>query len=580
MEQFKLNFHFTKLAIGIIISVVVSSCATKKNSGNEDKLSVSKLNYPYIEKFHEGLRLKEKGETDNALAAFAYCLAVRQNDDAVYYALSQIYLQKNDLVRSAQCIQQASKIDPTNIWYTQELSFMFFEQGKMYEALKGFEKLTKAQPSNVEWLYGYAECLVKLGKISEAIKALTKTEDQVGLNPELTLQKFNLYVQNKQVDKGIEEINKARLEFPEDPRLIGTLIDYYFQTKQEKKAIEMLEKLTKADPENGRAHLGLSDIYRQQGKKKESMEEMKKGFLCTDIDIDSKMKILIDLQESNGVVSPEMFELADIMVAQYPNDAKAHSIQGDYFLRAEKDDKALTAYKKALEFDKSKFTIWNQVLIMEYQAEKYTELYTDSKVCLELFPSVASVYLLNGIAANQIKKYEEAATTLEAGKDIVVNDKPLQAEIFSQLGEAYFGLKRTIEGKTNYELALTIDPASTLNMNNYAYRLALAKIDLARAEELIKNANLISPGQPHFVDTYGWVLFQKGEYSHAKEYFEKAIAASPSDKVIVEHMGDVFFKEGKLEKAVEYWKLAKKLGSTNKILDKKIEQKEYYEPIY
>jgi len=580
MAQFKSNFNFTNLAIGIIISLVISSCATKKNSVNSDKPSVSKLNYPYIEKFHEGLRLKEKGETDNALAAFAYCLTVRQNDDAVYYALSQLYLQKNDLVRSAQCIQQASKIDPNNIWYTQELSFMFFEQGKMNEALKGFEKLTKTEPSNVEWLYGYAECLVKLGKISDAIKALNKTEDQIGINPELTLQKFNLYVQNKQADKGIEEINKARLEFPEDPRLIGTLIDYYFQTKQDKKAIEMLEKLTKADPENGRAHLGLSDVYRQQGKKKESLEEMTKGFLCTDVDIDSKMKILIDLQESNGKVTPEMVELVDIMVTQYPTDAKAHSIQGDYYLQAEKDDKALVSYKKALEFDKSKFTIWNQVLIMEYQAAKYTELYIDSKECLELFPSVASVYLLNGIAANQIKKYDEAATTLEAGKDIVINDKPLQAEIFSQLGEAYFGLKRTIEGKTNYELALTLDPASTLNMNNYAYRLAISKIDLDRAEELIKKANLISPGQSHFMDTYGWVLFQKGDFTKAKEYFEKAIAASPSDKVIVEHMGDVLFKEGKNEKAIEYWKNAKTLGSANKNLDKKIDKKEYYEPLY
>ena len=580
MSQTKTYFQFTKLAIGILISLVISSCATKKNSVSNDKPTVSKLNYPYIEKFHEGLRLKEKGETDNALAALAYCLTVKQNDDAVYYALSQLYLQKNDLVRSAQCIQQASKIDPSNIWYTQELAFMFFEQGKMNEALKGFEKLTKAEPNNVEWLYGYAECLVKLGKISEAIKALDKTEDQIGLNPELTLQKFKLYVQNKQADKGVEEINKARLEFPEDPRLIGTLIDYYFQTKQDKKAIEMLEKLTKADPENGRAHLGLSDVYRQQGKKKESMEEMKKGFLCTDIDIDSKMKILIDLQESNGVVSPEMFELADIMVAQYPTDAKAHSIQGDYFLRAEKDDKALSAYKKALEFDKSKYTIWNQVLIMEYQAAKYEDLYMDSKTCLELFPAVASVYLLNGIAANQTKRYDEAALTLEAGKDIVVNDKPLQAEIFSQLGEAYFGLKRTIEGKSNYELALTLDPASTLNMNNFAYRLALAKIDLNRAEELIKKANLISPGQPHFMDTYGWVLFQKGDFTKSKEYFEKAIAASPSDKVIVEHMGDVLYKEGKHDKALEYWKNAKALGSTNKNLDKKIDKKEYYEPLY
>ena len=45
-------------------------------------------------------------------------------------------------------------------------------------------------------------------------------------------------------------------------------------------------------------------------------------------------------------------------------------------------------------------------------------------------------------------------------------------------------------------------------------------------------------------------------------------------------MGDVLFKEGKNEKAIEYWKNAKTLGSTNKNLDKKIDKKEYYEPLY
>ena len=574
------NLKNGKALIYYCFLLFMVSCGIKKNVENKTVLGVSKLNYPYIEKFHEGLRLKAKGEVDNAIEALNYCLSVKQNDDAVYYALSELYLQKKELAKSAQSIQLASKFDPENIWYTQELAFMFFEQGKFEDALKGFEKLIKKEPGNVDWLYGYAECLVKVGRLNDAIKALDRTEDQVGKHPELTLQKFNLYIQNKQPEKAIEEINNARKEFPNDPQLIGTLIDYYFQTKQSEKAISMLEELTKADPNNGRAHLGLADVYRQQGKEKDYISELKKGFVCEDVDIDSKMKILIDLHENGTKLTPEVYELVDLMVTQYPKDAKAHSIQGDYYLRAEKDDEALIAYKNALKFDRSKYTIWNQVLIMEYQAGKYEDLYAESKECLELFPSIASIYLLNGVAANQLKKYEEASSILETGKDLVVNDKSLQSEFFSQLGEAYFGLKRNIEGKTNYELALTMDPSSTLNMNNFAYRLALAKIDLNRAEELIKRANLTAPNQPHFMDTYGWVLFQKGEYVKAKEFFEQAFQLSSKDKVIIEHMGDVYFKIGQVEKAVEFWIKADSLGSTNKNLDLKIAKKEYYEPIY
>lgn len=580
MAQVLFTKFRSKVAIAFVFLVGLVSCATKKNVSEVTHYEVSKLNYPYIEKFHEGLRLKAKGETDNAIEALTYCLKVRQNDDAVFYALSQLYLQKKDFTKSAQCIQMASKLDVNNSWYTQELAFMYFESGNFNAAQKEFEKLIKKEPANVEWLYAYAECLSRAGKITEALKAITKTEEQIGTQPELTLQKFNLYVKNKQGDKGVEEINKARKEFPDDSQLIGTLVDYYFQTKQEAKAIEMLEELSKADPTNGRAHLGLAEIYHQQGKKKETLEELKKGFACSDVDIDSKMKILINMQEDGSKPTTEMYDLIQSMVDQYPTDAKPYSIQGDYFLRLEKDVEALVSYRNALKYDKTKFTIWNQVLIMEYQAGKYDDLYIDSKECLELYPSISSVYLMNGIACNQTKKFSNAIEVLESGKDLVVNDNQLESEFFSQLGEAYFGLKKYVEGKANYEMGLIKDPSSTLIMNNFAYRLALAKIDLDRAQELIEKVNIVSPNQPHFLDTYGWVLFQKGNYSKAKEYFEMAFALNPSDKVIVEHLGDVYFKGGNHEKALEYWKKAKNLGSANKLLDNKIEKKDYYEPVY
>lgn len=560
--------------------LILFSCGTKKNADSTASNTVSMLEYPYIEKFHEGLRLKSKGEIDNAIKALNYCLTVKQDDDAVYYALSELYLEKKDLVKSAEAIQMAAKLDPENIWYTQEMAYMFFENNKFEEALKAFEKLVKKKPDNVDWLYGYAECLLRVGKINEAIKALDKTEEQVGKHPELAIQKFNLYMRIKEPQKALAEIEKARKEFPNEPQLIGTLVDYYFQTKQDAKAVSMLEELTKSDPNNGRAHLGLADIYRQQGRKKEYYLELKKGFVCSDVDIDTKMRILINIHGEPGKLPAEAFELINIMVEQHPTDSKAYSIQGDYFLKAEKEQEALVAYKNALKYDKSKFTIWNQVLIMEYQAGKYADLYLDSKECLELFPSIPSVYLFNGIAANQEKKYLDASTVLLAGKDLIVNDKVLEAEMYSQIGEAFFGQNKYSEAKDNYEAALVLDPGSTLIMNNYAYHLALAKIDLDKAEELIVKANSISPNQAHFVDTYGWILFQKGNYTKAKEHFEKAYSINPTDKIIVEHMGDASIKTGDTTKAIEYWKKAKQLGSTNKSIDKKIEKKEYYEPIY
>jgi tetratricopeptide (TPR) repeat protein len=457
---------------------------------------------------------------------------------------------------------------------------MYFEQAKYEEAVKNFELLVKAQPQNVEWLYGYAECLVKVGKVAEAIKALDRTEDQVGKHPELSIQKFKLYVQIKQPEKGIQEIEAARKVFPEDPQLLATLVDYYFQTGKELRAVSLLEELVKTTPENGRAHLALADVYRQQGKQAEAYGELKKAFSCEDVDIDTKMKILINIHEASYKIDPEVYELVDLVVMQYPEEAKAHSIKGDYMLRAEKEDEALLSYKEALKYDKKQYPIWNQVLIMEYQRSQFEDLYNDSKTCLEYFPTVATVYLLNGVGAVQTKRYDEAITVLETGKELVVGDKALESEMYGQLGEAHFNKNNVAEGKTNYDKALKLDPKSALLKNNYAYRLALAKTDLDRALTMIDEVLKESGESAHYLDTKGLVLFQLGKFTEAMHLFEMANALSPNDKIIAEHMGDGYIKTGNKEKAVEYWKKAKELGSTNKNLDKKIEKKEYYDPIY
>jgi tetratricopeptide (TPR) repeat protein len=560
----------------ILVLLTLNACGARKKTD----LAVSKYDPVYIEAFHEAVRMKVRGQVNEAITGFEKCLTIRQDDDAVYYALSQLYLQKNDRPKSAENIQQAGKIDPDNIWYTQEIAYMLYESGNFTEAIKQFEKLVKHEPRNVEWIYGYAESLVKAGKISDAIKAYDKMEEQIGKHPELAIQKFNLYLQLKQDEKALNEINTARKEFPEDGQLIAALVDYYFQKGQQEKAIGMLEELVIADPQNGRAHLALADVYRKKGEQAKAYVELKKAFACEDVTIDNKMQILINIHETSAKIDPEVLELVDMVVQMHPTEAKAHSIRGDYMLRLEKDDEALKSYKEALKYDKKLFPIWNQVMIMEYQQNNFEDLYVSSKECLEYFSTMPTVYLLNGVAAVQLKKYEEALSTLEAGIELVVNDKSTVAEFYGQMGEAHFGLQQNELAKENYEKALKTDPQSLLLKSNYAYRLAFIKSELTKALNLINEVLKESEQTAVFNDTKGFVLFQSEKYTDAKAFYEKADKLNPNDKLTVEHLGDVYFKLGDKVKGVEFWKKAKELGSKNKSLDKKIEKKEYYDPSF
>ena len=142
---------------------------------------------------------------------------------------------------------------------------------------------------------------------SGAIKVLDKLEDQVGVNSELTIEKFRLYRQIKQDEKGIAEINKALKENPKDVQLLANLVDYYFEKNQPQKAFDYLYLLSESDPTNGNAQLALAQYYDQKGDRASSYIALKKAFVCDDIKIDQKMKILLSMYDSQSKLDPEMF---------------------------------------------------------------------------------------------------------------------------------------------------------------------------------------------------------------------------------------------------------------------------------
>ncbi len=557
---------------------VFTSCGTKKTAETGKTNSTDDLSY--IQTFHNAMRFKVKGQTHNAIQAFDSCLMIRPTDDAAAYGLSQCYLQIDNKTKAAEYTELASKLDPGNIWYTQELGYMYYNQGKFTEAEKCFSKMVKDQPNNVDWLYAHSEILKRLGRQNEAINSLNKMEDQLGVLPDLSIQKFELYLSLKQDEKGIQEIQKAREVFPDDLSLIGTLVDYYFSKREIAKAQSMLVELVKNDPSNARANLALGDLYYRQINKPEAYKYFKAAFQGTGVDIDTKMSVLLEMYEKQVVIDKELIELADLLIASYPNDAKGHSVKGDLLLRNNQKEEALVSYKNALKFEETKFPIWNQVLMLEYELTKFEDLYKDARACSALFPTISSVQLLYTIACVQIDHFQEAIDAADMGKDLVVNDPITEAEFYAQKGDALFALKKIEEGVEMYETALVINPSNLLTKNNYAMRLALANTNLERAEKLINEAINSVGKNPPYTDTKGVILFRQGKFKEALEQFTISDEGDKENKNYVEHMGDAFFQLGDTAKALEFWKKAQSLGSKNKSLSKKIQSKTYVDPEY
>ena len=249
-------------------------------------------------------------------------------------------------------------------------------------------------------------------------------------------------------------------------------------------------------------------------------------------------------------------------------------------LQNNKKQAALQAYKKALTFESTKYPIWNQVLLLEYESRNFTDLYTDSKACLSLFPAIVTVHLMQTIACVQTGRYQEALDAAEIGKSLINEDPITEAEFYAQIGEAYFKLNNAKQGKENYQKALQFDQTNYLTKNNFALRLARSGSDLDLAEKLIDEVINTTEKTAAFYTTKAVVKFAKESYNEALAIAEIAVQLDNNDATAQEVLGNCYAKVGKIEDALNCWRKAQTLGAKNTDLDKKIQTKQYVAPVY
>lgn len=109
-------------------------------------------------------------------------------------------------------------------------------------------------------------------------------------------------------------------------------------------------------------------------------------------------------------------------------------------------------------------------------------------------------------------------------------------------------------------------------LNYLSYKLAVKKINLDFALTLITSALKIKPNNPFFLDTLGWVQFQRKNYNSSVFYLEKAVTIEPNNSEIIDHLGDCYLMLNRIDEAKFEWKKALQY-ETNKEISSMIKNK-------
>lgn len=576
-----------------ILPALIFSCSGGKSIAKQELNSVEadtvqeesgpdeqkQMEFDYL--FVEALKEKSLGNPQRAIQLLSGCLEIDPNSSAAMYELATIHAENNDFTSASLLLEKAISLNSENKWYKLLLAEIYQQSRQLNQAAEIYDQLLQQEPENLEFLYMKAALLTNTGKVDEAIEAYKKLEEKIGINEQISVAKQQLFVQDGQIDKAFEEIYKLIETDANEPRYYGLLADLFQSQGDAENALKYYRKIQEIDPGNGFVHFSLASYYMQNDQPEKSFEETKAGFGSNDVDLQTKLQLYMMLTANpgqSGITSEQEDELINILLETHPDEYMVHTIRAESFLKRKKLDEARTALLKALDIEKGDYILWERVLFIDNDLQDWQSLYKHSNEALELFPNQPQIYFLNAIACLQLEKYDETLTVSDEGLMYVLDNKRMEGQFLMLKGEVFYKKGNKEQAFKLFDESVDLDPDNHIALNNYAYYLSLAGKNLDKAERMSGRVIERFPDNATYLDTYAWVLFKKGEYKLAKFYMESALKNGGDDNsTLLEHYGDILFKLGETDQAVKYWLKAKEHGDVSEVLEKKINQRNYFD---
>jgi tetratricopeptide (TPR) repeat protein len=569
----------------IITLLFVVSCHSKKNAvkskqGNIPNLSEN-LRLDFDRSFYNANKEKMLGNTEQAANLFSNCLRINEKSGAANYELALIYFKQQRMTECNLFSKRAAELEPSNIWYNELYAQVLLSKKEYDKAAIVFKNITKQHPNKREFYDEEASVYLIQNKYESAIEVFDRMEKQFGINEDIINNKRQIYLKQNKLEKAAYEVNKLIKLHPENARYYGMMAEMYMANNQTDKAYDYLKKALVADSNNVQVHLALSDYYRVKKDYDKSYYELKKSFASPDLDVDTKMKVLLSyysITENNDPkYKQQSNELMQIMKTTHPKDARSYFIAGDFLYRDKKLKEAAVEFEQGLKYDKEKFPAWNQTIIIYSELQDYDNMLRISNEAIELFPNQAPLFLYKGVASMQKKEYKESIKALKQGASITVDNDQMLTSFYMYLGDSYHADNDNKNSDDSYEKALKLEANNIYVLNNYAYYLSERGENLERAAEMSAKTLKLDPTVGNYQDTYAWILYKQKKYTEALEWQQKAMAGASPSAVMQEHLGDIYFKLNETDKAMEYWQMAKGKLGVSTFLDKKITDKKLYE---
>ena len=572
--------------IGCLLACVLFvSCGTSRQKMKVQSVETAVLapeqqrKYDYF--FLEAARLKIQKDYDAAFDLLQHCLTINPNASSALYELAQYYLFLKQVPQGQAALEKAVENDPGNYWYSQGLANLYQQQDETEKATKLLESMSVRFTDKLDPLYALLDIYNRQEQYDKVIATLNRIEGKMGKSEQLSMEKFRIYLQTKDNKNAFHEIESLVAEYPMDSRYQVVLGDVYMQNGKKEEAYNMYRKVLDAEPDNAMAMYSLASYYEATGQKELYQQQMDTLLLNKKVPSETKLNVMrqfVVQNEQDGKDSTRVINLFNRILEQEPDDAGIPMLYSQYLLSKGMNKEAFPVLRQVLAIDPTNTAARMMLLGEAVRKEDYNDVINLCEAGVETNPEMLEFYFYLAIAYNQAERTDDVISVCRKALTQITADskKEVVSDFYSILGDAYHTKDLNTEAYAAYDSALVYNPSNIGALNNYAYYLSVERRNLDKAEEMSYKTVKAEPNNATYLDTYAWILFEKGNYAEARLYIDDAMKndGGKSD-VIVEHCGDIYYMTGDADKALEYWKQALEIGSKSKTLKQKIQKKKY-----
>ena len=578
-----------KNSIWLLVAVwTLVSCGTVKSTREKPAVALAQSSltpeqqrkYDYF--FLEAMRLKEKKDYASAFGLLQHCLDIHPNAASALYEVSQYYMFLRQVPQGQEALEKAVANAPDNYCYSQGLASLYQQQNELDKAVTLLEQMVVRFPAKQDPLFNLLDLYGRQEKYDEVISTLNRLEKRMGKNEQLSMEKFRIYLQMKDDKKAFQEIESLVQEYPMDMRYQVILGDVYLQNGKKQEAYDVYQKVLAAEPDNPMAIFSMASYYKQTGQEELYQQQLDTLLLNKKVTPDTKvgvMRQMIVENEQADKDSTQIIALFDRIMKQEQDDPQIPMLYAQYLLSKNMESESVPVLEQVVDLDPTNKAARMMLIGAAVKKEDYKQIIKVCEPGIEATPDALEFYYYLAVAYNQAEKPDSVISICKRALEHTTADskKEIVSDFYSILGDMYHTQKQMKEAYAAYDSALVYNPSNIGALNNYAYYLSVERRDLDKAEEMSYKTVKAEPNNATYLDTYAWILFEKGNYAEARIYIDNAMKSEGGDKsdVIVEHCGDIYYMTGDVDGALTYWKKALEMGSESKTLKQKIEKKKY-----